>query len=75
MYLYLRQRIKSSQRVSYDNMLSASLLQSEDRMVFKMDTFLVIEYIKTAINVVLDIKFEEIEQKLAENSKSVRNAE
>ena len=68
MYLYLRQRIKSSQRVSYDNILAGSLLQSEDRLVFKMDTFLVIEYIKTAINVVLDIKFEEIEQKLAENS-------
>jgi len=61
MYLYLRQRIKSSQRVSFDNMLAASLMQSEDRLVFKMDTFLVIEYIKTAINVVLDIKFEEIE--------------
>ena len=68
MYLYLRQRIKSSQRVSYDNILAGSLLQSEDRLVFKIDTFLVIEYIKTAINVVLDIKFEEIEQKLAENS-------
>ena len=39
-------------------------MQSEDRLVFKMDTFLVIEYIKTAINVVLDIKFEEIEEKL-----------
>ena len=45
-------------------------MQSEDRLVFKMDTFLVIEYIKTAINVVLDIKFEEIEQRLAENSKN-----
>ena len=48
-------------------MVNASLMQSEDRLVFKMDTFLVIEYIKTAINVVLDIKFEEIEQKLADN--------
>ena len=33
-------------------------------MVFQMDTFLVIEYIKSAIGVVLDIKFEEIERKL-----------
>ena len=51
-------------------MLAGSLLQSEDRLIFKMDTFLVIEYIKTAINVVLDIKFEEIEQRLADQSKS-----
>ena len=36
-------------------------------MIFKMDTFLLIEYIKAAIGVVLDIKFEEIEQKLVEN--------
>ena len=51
-------------------MLAGSLLQSEDRLIFKMDTFLVIEYIKTAINVVLDIKFEEIEQRLADQSKN-----
>ena len=48
-------------------------MQSEDRLVFKMDTFLVIEYIKTAINVVLDIKFEEIEQKLADNTTNMIN--
>lgn len=30
MYLYLRQRIKSSQRVSFDNILRKSLLTSED---------------------------------------------
>jgi len=42
------------------------MMQSEDRLVFTMDTFLVIEYIKAAIGVVLDIKFEEIERKLNE---------
>ena len=66
MYLFLRQRIKSSKRVSFDNMVMNSLMQSEDKVVFKMDTFLVIEYIKAAIGVVLDIKFEEIEAKLAD---------
>ena len=59
MYLFLRQRIKSSQRVSFDNLIMNSMMQSEDRVVFQMDTFLVLEYIKAAINVVLDIKFEE----------------
>jgi len=43
-------------------------MKSEDKLVFQMDTFLVIEYIKAAIGVVLDIKFEEIEQKLDENN-------
>ena len=42
-------------------------MQSEDKVVFTMDVFLVIEYIKAAIGVVLDIKFEEIEAKLADH--------
>ena len=76
MYLFLRQRIKSSKRVSFDNMVMNSLMQSEDKVVFKMDTFLVIEYIKAAIGVVLDIKFEEIEAKLADQDRgtNVKNS-
>ena len=46
------------------------MLESEDRLVFEMDTFLVIEYIKMAIGVVLEIKFEEIERKLKQQSDS-----
>ena len=42
------------------------MMQSEDRLVFEMDTFLIIEYIKAAIGVILEIKFEEIERKLNE---------
>lgn len=34
-----------------------------------MDTFLVIEYIKAAIGVVLEIKFDEIERKFNEDSR------
>ncbi len=44
-------------------------MKSEDKLVFNMDVYLVIEYIKAAIGIVLDLKFEEIEQKLAENLK------
>ena len=39
-----------------------SMMESEDRLVFNMDTFLLIEYIKTAIGVVLEIKFEDIQK-------------
>ena len=42
-------------------------MNSEDRLIFEMDTFLVIEYIKAAIAIVMDLKFEEIETKLVEN--------
>lgn len=42
-------------------------MKSEDKLVFQMDVFLVIEYIKAAVEIVLDLKFEEIELKLAEN--------
>ena len=42
-------------------------MNSEDRLVFEMDTFLVIEYIKAAIAIVMDLKFEEIESKLIEH--------
>lgn len=45
------------------------MMKSEDKLVFNMDVYLVIEYIKAAIGIVLDLKFEEIEQKLAENLK------
>jgi len=67
-YLFLRSKIKSSQHVSYSNFRLSQLVESEDRQVYDMDTFLVIEYIKAAIGVVLDIKFEEIERKLHEKS-------
>ena len=39
-------------------------MKSEDKLVFQMDVFLVIEYIKAAVGIVLDLKFEEIELKL-----------
>ena len=42
-------------------------MKSEDKLVFQMDVFLVIEYIKAALGIVLDLKFEEIELKLAES--------
>ena len=41
-------------------------MKSEDKLVFQMDVFLVIEYIKAAVGIVLDLKFEEIVLKLAE---------
>ena len=61
LYLYLRARIKSSQYVSFDNMRISQLMKSEDQAIFQMDTFLIIEYIKAAVGVVLEVKFDEIE--------------
>ena len=61
LYLCLRARIKSSQYVSFDNMRISQLMKSEDQAIFQMDTFLIIEYIKAAVGVVLEVKFDEIE--------------
>lgn len=47
--------------MSFDNFRLSRLDSSEDQVVYQMDTFLVIEYIKAAISVVLEIKFDEIE--------------
>ena len=33
-----------------------------------MDTFIVLEYIKSAIDIILNLKFEEIENRLKESS-------
>lgn len=48
-------------------------MDQEDRLVFEMDTFLLIEYIKTAITVILETKFEEIKDKMVtENNNEKR---
>lgn len=39
-------------------------MKSQDRAVFKLETFVLIEYIKSAIEIVLEIKFDEIEKRI-----------
>ena len=47
--------------MSFDNFRLSQLMQEEDQVVYEMEVYHVIEYIKAAIGVVLDIKFDEIE--------------
>ena len=44
-------------------------MNEEDQAVYEMDVFPLIEYIKAAIGVVLDIKFDEIEKKFNETQR------
>ena len=46
--------------------MSRNLDNSDDHQIFNMDIFFVIEHIKSAITVVLDLKFEDLENKLVE---------
>lgn len=47
-------------------------MQEEDQAVYEMEVYHVIEYIKAAIGVVLDIKFDEIERKFNENKNRMK---
>ena len=65
--------MKDLTRQSQNLRVSASLLgltnlRDDDEEIRSMDTFIVLEYIKSAIDIILNLKFEEIENRLKESS-------
>ena len=68
LYIYLKDLTRQSQaRISVDkSLLGLGNTRSDEEEVRTLDTFIVLEYIKSAIEIILNLKFEEIEGKLRE---------
>ena len=50
------------------SLLNLTHERPDEKEINQMDTFIVIEYIKSAIEIILNLKFEEIEGKLKESN-------
>jgi len=75
-YIGLKQKTRDSQEVhsiaSYKSGVSHNRLdsKSEREIIMQLDFFVLIEYIKSAIDIILQLKFDEIEQKINNASDS-----
>ncbi len=69
-YIDLKQKTRDSQEVASiatsQSGVSPNRLdyQNEREIIMQLDFFILIEYIKSAIDIILQIKFDEIEQKI-----------
>ena len=69
-YIDLKQKTRDSQEVAsiatYQSGVSPNRLdyQNEREIIMQLDSFILIEYIKSAIDIILQLKFDEIEQKI-----------
>jgi hypothetical protein len=75
-YIDLKQKTRDSQEVhsiaSYNSGVNHNRLdsKSEREIIMQLDFFVLIEYIKSAIDIILQLKFDEIEQKINNASDS-----
>jgi hypothetical protein len=75
-YIGLKQKTRDSQEVgsilTYRSGVSPKRLdsQNEREIIMNLDFFILIEYIKSAIDIILQLKFDEIEQKINNASDS-----
>ena len=50
------------------SLLGLTHIREDEEEIQQLDTFIVLEYIKSAIEIILNLKFEEIENRLKESS-------
>lgn len=51
--------------------MSAEEEKEEKEIIFSLDSYVILEYIKSSVDIILNLKFEEIEKKLIDKNHSI----
>lgn len=73
LYLSIKQKTRDEVSLNYDQCLQNEIVSPEEEkeeqeIIVSLDSYVVIEYIKSSVDIILNLKFEEIERRLMDKS-------